>query len=321
MDLSLLIDNLTNPALLFFFLGIIAVKLKSDLEIPANSSKFISLYLLFSIGFKGGQELSHSPLNGEILFSLLFGVLLALVVPIYSFFILRKRIGVDNAGAIAAAYGSVSAVTFVTAISFLETQGMEFGGQMVAVMALMEAPSIIIGVLLMRLFRKRNSDNETSFKQVLRHAVTNGSVLLIIGSLIIGFLASEKQAEGIKPFTTDIFKGFLAVFLLDMGITSGKKLSSFLDQGWLPLLFALIMPIFNGCTVAIVSKVVTQSHGNQFLFAILAASASYIAVPAAMKLAAPKANPGLYIPMALAITFPLNITLGMPLYLSIIQAF
>jgi len=319
MDLSLLIENLTNPALLFFFLGILAVRLKSDLEIPSNSSKFISLYLLFSIGFKGGQELSHSPLNAEIFLSLLFGVFLALVVPIYSFFILKKRVGVDNAGAIAAAYGSVSAVTFVTSITFLETQGMTFGGQMVAVMALMEAPSIIIGVLLMRLFNNGHSA-ETSFKHVLRHAVTNGSVLLIIGSLIIGFLASEKQAQGIEPFTTDIFKGFLAVFLLDMGIVSGRKLSSFLDNGWFPLIFALVMPIFNGCWVAVASKIVTQSEANQFLFAILGASASYIAVPAAMKLAAPKANPGLYIPMALAITFPLNITLGMPLYLTIIRA-
>ncbi|OJJ23498.1 sodium-dependent bicarbonate transport family permease [marine bacterium AO1-C] len=319
MDLSLLIENLTNPALLFFFLGILAVRLKSDLEIPSNSSKFISLYLLFSIGFKGGQELSHSPLNAEIFLSLLFGVFLALVVPIYSFFILKKRVGGENAGAIAAAYGSVSAVTFVTSISFLETQGMTFGGQMVAVMALMEAPSIIIGVLLMRLFNNGHSA-ETSFKSVLRHAVTNGSVLLIIGSLVIGFLASEKQAQGIEPFTTDIFKGFLAVFLLDMGIVSGRKLSSFLDNGWFPVIFAIVMPIFNGCWVAVASKVVTQNEANQFLFAILGASASYIAVPAAMKLAAPKANPALYIPMALAITFPLNITLGMPLYLSIIRA-
>lgn len=320
MDLSLLIENLTNPALLFFFLGILAVRLKSDLEIPSNSAKFISLYLLFSIGFKGGQELSHSPLNAEIFLSLLFGVFLALVVPIYSFFILKKRVGVENAGAIAAAYGSVSAVTFVTSISFLETQGMTFGGQMVAVMALMEAPSIIIGVLLMRLF-SNGQKSHTSFKNVLRHAVTNGSVLLIIGSLVIGFLASEKQAEGIKPFTTDIFKGFLAVFLLDMGIVSGRRLSSFLDNGWFPLIFAMVMPIFNGCWVALVSGFITQNEGNQFLFSILAASASYIAVPAAMKLAAPKANPSLYIPMALAITFPLNITLGMPLYLTIIRAF
>ncbi len=320
MDLHLLLDNLTNPALLFFFLGIVAVRLKSDLEIPPNSSKFISLYLLFSIGFKGGQELSHSDLNMEILWSLLFGILLALTVPLYSFFILKKRVGVQNAGAIAAAYGSVSAVTFVTAISFLEIHNIEFNGHMVAVMALMEAPSIIIGVLLISLFDKENK-SKTSFGSVLKHSVTNGSVLLIIGSLIIGFVASDAQAEGIEPFTTDIFKGFLAVFLLDMGIVSGKKLSSFMKNGWFSFLFAIIVPLINGSLVAMLSKLVTDNTGNQFLFAILAASASYIAVPAAMKLAAPKANPSLYIPMALAITFPLNITLGMPLYISIIMAF
>jgi len=139
--------------------------------------------------------------------------------------------------------------------------------------------------------------------------------------LIIGFLANDAQAQGIEPFTTDIFKGFLAVFLLDMGITSGKKLASFLQNGWFALAFAIIVPLINGCVVAVISQWVTSSEGNQFLFAILAASASYIAVPAAMKLAAPKANPSLYLPMALAITFPLNITLGMPLYLSIIHAF
>jgi hypothetical protein len=144
MNIDLLIDNLSNPALLFFFLGIIAVQLKSDLEIPAQSSKFISLYLLFSIGFKGGQELSHSTINLEILWSLIFGIILATIIPCYTFFILKKRVSISNAGAIAAAYGSVSAVTFVTAVSFLEIHKMEFGGHMVAVMALMEAPSIII---------------------------------------------------------------------------------------------------------------------------------------------------------------------------------
>lgn len=320
MDITLLIDNLTNPALLFFFLGIVAVQLKSDLEIPASSSKFISLYLLFSIGFKGGQELAHSNIDMEILWSLLFGILLALVVPIYSFLILRKRVGVSNAAAIAAAYGSVSAVTFVTAVSFLEIVQIEFGGHMVAVMALMEAPSIIVGVVLFSLFEK-NETNQTPFSHILKHSVTNGSVLLILGSLIIGFIASDAQAEGIKPFTTDIFKGFLAVFLLDMGIVSGRKLSSFLENGWFTTLFALIVPFINGCLVAYISQFITQSEGNQLLFSILAASASYIAVPAAMKLAIPKANPSLYIPMALAVTFPFNITLGMPVYLYIIQNF
>lgn len=320
MDLHLLSDNLTNPALLFFFLGIIAVQLKSDLEIPPNSSKFISLYLLFSIGFKGGLELSHSNLNMEILWSLLFGIFLATTVPLYAFFILRKKFSVENSGAIAAAYGSVSAVTFVTAISFLEIEQIEFGGHMVAVMALMEAPSIIVGVLLMSLYQKNRPKNG-EIKKVLHHSVTNGSVLLILGSLVIGFLANDQQAEGITPFTTDIFKGFLAVFLLDMGITSGRKLNDFLKKGWFALLFALIVPIVNGILVAWFSQFITENEGNRFLFAILAASASYIAVPAAMRLAAPKANPSLYIPMALAITFPFNITIGMPLYMYIVQNF
>ncbi|GGG20177.1 sodium-dependent bicarbonate transport family permease [Dokdonia pacifica] len=319
MDLHLLFDNLTNPALLFFFLGIIAVQLKSDLSIPGNSSKFISLYLLLCIGFKGGQELAHSTFNNEILWSLLFGMLLAIVIPCYTFFILRKKFSLENSGAIAAAYGSVSAVTFVTTISFLEMEQIAFNGHMVAVMALMEAPSIMVGLLLITLFAKNKKEDSVPMKKVLHHALTNGSVLLIIGSLIIGFLTSDAQAEGIKPFTTDIFKGFLAVFLLDMGITSGRKLSDLIKKGWFALLFAIIIPIINGCAVAVISGWFIESEGNRLLFAILAASASYIAVPAAMKLAAPKANPSLYIPMALAITFPFNITLGMPLYLYIIQ--
>ena len=318
MDLHLLIDNLTNPALLFFFLGIFAVQVKSDLEIPQNSSKFISLYLLFAIGFKGGLELSHSPFNMEIVWSLIFGVVLAISVPIFAYFILRRKFSVENSGAIAAAYGSVSAVTFVTAISFLEMEQISFGGHMVAVMALMEAPSIIIGVLLMNLFRKEKKE-KGKLSKVLHHSITNGSVLLILGSLVIGFMASDHQAEGIKPFTTDIFKGFLAVFLLDMGITSGKKLADFLKKGWFAMVFSVGLPILNGCFVAWFSQFITESIGNRFLFAILAASASYIAVPAAMRIAAPKANPSLYLPMALGVTFPFNITLGMPLYLVIIQ--
>lgn len=320
MDLHLLVDNLTNPALLFFFLGIIAVQLKSDLEIPPNSSKFISLYLLFSIGFKGGQELSHSPYEPEILYSLIFGILLAIVVPIYTFFILKRAMSIPNSGAIAAAYGSVSAVTFVTAIAFLDMEQITYGGHMVAVMALMEAPSIVVGVLLMSLF-DRTSAEKVNMPSILRHSLTNGSVLLILGSLVIGLVASDAQAEGIKPFTTDIFKGFLAVFLLDMGISSGRKIGDFLKKGWFALMFAIIIPLINGSVTAALTSAFVESTGNRFLFAILAASASYIAVPAAMRIAAPKANPSLYLPMALAITFPFNITLGMPIYLWLIQLF
>jgi len=317
MNLDLLFDNLTNPALLFFLLGIIATRLKSDLEIPANTSKFISLYLLLSIGFKGGQELAHSHFTMEIIWAVLFGVLTASVIPVYCFFILKRKFSIENSGAIAAAYGSVSAVTFVTAVTFLEMQKYTFSGHMVAVMALMEAPAIIIGVILIKMYNKKEASS-TKISDVIKHSFTNGSVLLILGSLVIGFLASEQQAMGIKPFTTDIFKGFLAVFLLDMGIVSGRKLNDFIKSGWSTLVFAIVIPVINGVVVAYLSQIVTDDVGNRFIFAILGASASYIAVPAAMKIAAPKANPGLYLPMALAVTFPFNITFGMPIYLSII---
>ncbi len=317
MNTSLLIDNLTNPALLFFALGMLAVRLKSDLRIPPNSSKFISLYLLFSIGFKGGQELAHSNFTWQIIWAILFGILIASVIPVYSFYILKRKLNIEDSGAVAAAYGSVSAVTFVTAISFLELQNLTFSGHMVAVMALMEAPAIVIGVMLIRFYSEKE-ENSPKMKNVIGHAFSNGSVLLILGSLVIGLLASEKQALGIKPFTTDLFKGFLAIFLLDMGIVSGKKLHDFFKNGKFMTMFALFIPLINGCVVALLSAAITSDQGDRFIFAVLAASASYIAVPAAMKIAAPKANPGIFLPMALAITFPFNITIGLPIYLSII---
>ncbi|MEI6310930.1 MAG: sodium-dependent bicarbonate transport family permease [Bacteroidota bacterium] len=318
MNLNLLFENLSNPALLFFALGIIAVYLKSDLEIPEGSSKFISLYLLFSIGFKGGQELSHETFSIEILWSILFGISIALLIPLYTFFILKRKLNVWDAGAIAAAYGSVSAVTFVTAVSFLDSNHLALHGHMVAIMALMESPAIIIGLVLINLFQ-REETTTINKSSLIKHSLANGSVLLILGSLLIGFLANAKQAEGIKPFTNDLFKGFLAIFLLDMGITSGKKLKSFFSFGWFPVLFAIFIPLLNGCLFAILSKLVTDDVSNRFMFAVLAASASYIAVPAAMKINVPKANPGLYLPMALAVTFPINITIGMPLYFYVIQ--
>jgi hypothetical protein len=320
MNLEIFISNLTNPTLLFFVLGILAVKVKSDLEIPKNSAKFISLYLLFSIGFKGGQELSHSTFSIEIIASPLFGLVIASVIPLYTFFILKRKFTIYDSAAVAAAYGSVSAVTFVAASSFLEFQKIEFGGHMVAVMALMEAPAIIIGVFLLKKFTAKE-ENNSSFKSTIAHALTNGSVFLIIGSLIIGLIADEKQAEGIKPFTTDIFKGFLAIFLLEMGISSGKKLKSLYKYGWFSIVFAIVIPLINGIVFAYLSKFITADEGNRFMFAILASSASYIAVPAAMKLANPKADAGLYIPMALAITFPVNITIGMTIYELIIKTF
>lgn len=321
MNFNLLLENLTNPALLFFVLGIIAVYVKSDLEIPPSSSKFISLYLLFAIGFKGGQELSHESFTSEIGWSMLFGISISALIPLYTFFILKRKLSVFDAGAIAAAYGSVSAVTFVTAVSYLDSQQLALNGHMVAIMALMESPAIIIGLVLISLFNQDASTTKIKIPSVIKHSITNGSVLLILGSLVIGYFANAKQAEGIKPFTNDLFKGFLAIFLLDMGVTSGRKLKSFFSFGIFPLVFAILIPLFNGSLIAILSSCVTDDVTNRFIFAVLAASASYIAVPAAMKITVPQANPGLYLPMALAVSFPINITVGMPLYFLIVQHF
>ncbi len=319
MDFQILISNLTNPTLLFFVLGIFAVMLKSDLEIPESSSKFISLYLLFAIGFKGGQELAHSEFTAEIVYSLLFGVAIAALIPLYVFFVLKRKLAVSDAGAVAAAYGSVSAVTFVAAASFLESQKLEFGGHMVAVMALMESPAIIVGVLLLMSFDKED-ETPGKFRNVIGHSFTNGSVLMVLGSLVIGLIADSKQAEGIKPFTTDIFKGFLAIFLLDMGMVTARRFGTFRKYGVFVTIVAILLPALNGSVVAFAGKLVTADQGNRFIFAILAASASYIAVPAAMRLAAPKSDPRLYVPMALGVTFPFNITIGMPLYFAIVKA-
>ena len=320
MDYSLILSNLTNPTLLFFLLGVVAALIKSDLEIPAPSAKFISLYLLFSIGFKGGMELSHSGFGREVWISLLLAVVFATVVPIYSFFILRRKLDVFNAGAVAATYGSVSAVTFVTACSFLADKQVAFGGHMVACMALMESPAIIIGMILIRKYAQEPSGTtHHSFGHIVREAFSNGSVLMILGSLIIGLVADEKQAEGIKPFTSDIFKGFLAVFLLDMGITATKRIRTFRKGGLFLAAFGIIVPVLNACLAILAAHAAGISDGDTFLLAILVSSASYIAVPAALRLAVPQADPGYYIPMALAITFPFNIVVGIPLYYGLVS--
>jgi len=318
--MEILITNLTNPTLLFFLLGILAVIVKSDLEIPAQSVKFISLYLLFSIGFKGGQELASSPITSETLFAIAFGVLVSATIPIYVFYLMKRRLCVADAGAIAATYGSVSAVTFVSAVAFLDSIQVPVNGYMVAVMALMEAPAIIVAVILIGIYNDKN-DSAQSTITIVKHSFTNGSVLLILGSLLIGAIADIKQAEGIRPFTTDIFKGFLAIFLLDMGMVTARRISVFKGYGLFAAFMALLFPIVNGTCVAVLSRFVLTETGDRFIMALLASSASYIAVPAAMKLAAPKADPGLFIPMALGITFPFNITFGMPLYLALVRTF
>jgi hypothetical protein len=254
----------------------------------------------------------------EVLLSLGFGILISALIPLYTFLVLRWKLDVQNAAAVAASYGSVSAVTFVSAMAVMEMHNIACGGHMVAVMAMMEAPAIVVAVILMMRFDKENVGTH-SLAQTIKHSLTNGSVLLILGSLLIGYFADAKQAEGIRPFTTDIFKGFLALFLLEMGMVTARRFSAFKQYGWSMTLFGIVIPLVNGVTVAYLSQFVTTDVGNRFVFAVLAASASYIAVPAAMKMAAPKADPGLFVPMALGITFPVNLTIGMPLFLSIIS--
>jgi hypothetical protein len=321
MDTSVLVYNLTNPTLLFFILGVVAAILKSDLEVPPGSVKFISLYLLFSIGFRGGQELAHESFDTELYATLAFALGMAIVVPIYSFFLLKRKLNVYDAGAVAASYGSVSAVTFISAAAFLDNLKIHYGGHTVAAMALMEAPAIIIGLSLIGRFAPANTDNpsKSQLMKWVKESLTNGSVLMVMGSLIIGFVADSKQAEGIKPFTSDIFKGFLAVFLLDMGMLAARRFKAFMSYGLFVTAFGIIIPLINGLLAAWLSGMMGFEPGNRLMLSILGASASYIAVPAAMRFAVPQADPGLYIPMALGITFPFNITVGLPLYWAVIQ--
>lgn len=306
------IGNITNPIILFFVLGIIATRLKSSLTIPEQISKFLSLYLLFSIGFRGGVELAHQSFNLELFYFIILGLVLSFTIPIIAFKILKTKLNIFDSGAISASFGSVSAITFVTAVNFLETNKIPFSGYMVAVMALMEAPAIIMGVLLIRKYADKL--NKLNIKPILHEALTNGSVIMILGSLIIGFLSDAKQAESIKPFSSDIFKGFLALFLLDMGIVASKGLSQFKKSSLFLIGFGILFPITLSISTVLICKLIGLSLGNTILMAILAGSASYIAVPAAMRMAVPEADPGIYIPLALAITFPFNILFGIPLY-------
>ena len=246
-------------------------------------------------------------------------ILFSIITPLYTYFILRRKLDVYNAAAIAATYGSVSAVTFVTTCSFLADKQIPFGGHMVAAMALMEAPAIMVGMIMIRKFAKEKDKKPFSFGHLLRESFSNGSVLMVLGSLVIGLVADDKQAEGIKPFTSDIFKGFLAVFLLDMGITATKRIRAFTKGGWFLTAFAILIPVINGMIAILISAQLGIQEGNALLLAILASSASYIAVPAALRLTVPKADPGYYIPMALAITFPFNIVVGIPLYYSLLH--
>lgn len=319
MDLSNILQTFVTPPIPYFFLGLVAAFAKSDLEIPDSIAKFISMYLLMAIGFKGGVELHHSGLNSEVLAVLFFAVLMATLIPIYSFYILKKKLDVKNAAVIAACYGSVSAVTFITASGLLNELEIDFGGEMVAAMALMESPSIIVGVWLVNKYRTGDEhDHGHGWKEIIHEAFFNGSIFILIGSLLIGYFSNVKGMHVMEPFTGAIFKGMLAFFLIDMGVVAGKRFKGLTQAGYKVAFFAIWMPMLNALIGIGIAKMLGLSIGNAFMFTVLCASASYIAVPAAMRLAVPEANPGIYVPMTLAITFPFNVIIGLPLYLEII---
>ncbi|MBE9097100.1 sodium-dependent bicarbonate transport family permease [Tychonema sp. LEGE 07203] len=321
MDLSLVASNILNPPVLAFFMGMAAIFLKSDLEIPAPIPKLFSLYLLFAIGFKGGVELSKSGIDQQVALTILAAMLMSALVPVYTFFILRIKLDSYNAAAIAATYGSISAVTFITATSFLTAQGIDFDGYMVAALALMESPAIIVGLILVSVFGGEEEKREIVWSEVIKEAFLNSSVFLLIGSLIMGILTGEQGWEVLSPFTQDLFYGVLTFFLLDMGLVAASRIQDLQDAGIFLICFAILIPIANAAIGLVIAKSIGMEEGNSLLFSVLCASASYIAVPAAMRLTVPEANPSLYISTALAVTFPFNIIVGIPAYLYAINIF
>ncbi|MFM2159136.1 MAG: hypothetical protein RLZZ124_1610 [Cyanobacteriota bacterium] len=327
MDTSLVLQNLLSPPVLFFFLGVIAVLVGSDLEIPAPLPKLFSLYLLLAIGFKGGLELQHSGIGGPVLPTIAAAVAMSLLVPLYSFALLRLKLDGFNAAAIAATYGSISAVTFITAETFLETQNLPFDGFMVAALALMESPAIVVGLLLVRLtappqLQQRPGPQGMQWGAVLNEAMLNSSVFLLVGSLVIGYVvasSSPHSAEKMLPFTDKLFYGVLSFFLLDMGIVAAQRLGDLRRAGPFLIGFSVLMPLFNALAGALIARGLGLGPGNALLFVVLCASASYIAVPAAMRMTVPEANPSLYISTALGLTFPFNIIVGIPLYMALVN--
>lgn len=306
-------DNLLSPPILFFFLGMLAVAFRSDLEIPQPLPRLFSLYLLMAIGFKGGVELSHSAWDYEVFATLGAALAMAFATPMWVFFVLKRKLGVYDAAALAATYGSISAVTFITAGAYLDSLAVPYGGHMVASMALMESPAIIMGVLLVRTYTTQR-EGSMDWGMLIKEAFTNASVFLILGSMAIGWLTGESGKSRLEPFLYDIFTGMLAFFLLDMGLVAAKRLKALRNSGLGVIALGVVFPLVHAVLAIALAVALNFAYGDAFLFVVLCASASYIAVPAAVRIAIPEASPGLYVPMSLAITFPFNILVGLPLY-------
>ncbi|MFM7261704.1 MAG: sodium-dependent bicarbonate transport family permease [bacterium] len=308
-----------SPPVLFFVLGMIATLVRSNLRVPHAVTKLMSLYLLWAIGFTGGVKIAQSGFGRDAMVAIAIGMVLSAILPLAVFAILRKRVGIHDAAASAAAYGSVSAVTFLTASSVLDALGIGYGGHMVAVMALMESPAIVVSIILLRRAQRaepRSDGQNTGWGTLLHESFLNGPVLLLLGSLVIGLITRERGFEAFKPLCKDLFNGVLVFFLLDLGLLAAKRLRNFLARGWQLFAFGLVFPPVAGAIALVLAKFGGLGVGDATLLATLASSASYIAVPAAARIAIPKADPSVYIGLALAVTFPFNVIVGIPLYLA-----
>lgn len=299
--------TLLDPTILFFIFGILAASMGSTLEIPNQISKFLGLYLLMSLGLKGGYSLSQAGFTSEIVLVLVTGLLFSICFPIIGYYLLKKKLGSNGAAAVAATYGSVSAVTFVTATQYLEKMGIPFGGYMSAVLAVMEAPAIIVALMLAK------SKTNANIKEVIGESFKDGAPALLLASMFIAYVGGEAAHKALAPFNFDLFKGMLSLFLLDMGLTAARSFKD-LDKNFSIFAYGVLAPVSHAMIALLVCVMLHISLGNTILLMILASSASYIAVPAVLKTSLPDVNKALYIGMSLGITFPLNILIGIPLY-------
>lgn len=309
-----LVGNLMVPTILFFVLGLLAAVARSDLSIPEGAAKFMSLYLLLAIGFKGGHSLAKNGLDAEVLMALGAGLALSFGIPFIAYALLRAltRLNPLNAAAVAGHYGSISIVTFVAASSLLELTGIASDGYMVAVAAAMEVPAILSALWIAQRFGQEGATAHLPMRELF----ANGSIVLLTGAFAIGALTQDKGMQMIAPFVVTPFTGVLCLFLLDMGLTAGRSLLQ--NRHLLSVaLFALgfLMPVIGAALALGLGTMIGLQTGSLFLLMVLAASASYIAVPAAMKIALPRAEAGIYLTLSLGVTFPFNVTLGLPLYL------
>jgi len=307
-----------DPAILFFVFGMVAGLLKSNLDIPQPISRFLSLYLLMALGLKGGFALAKSGINAEVAIALCAALGLAFVIPAVAYGLLRRFLNGFDAAAVAATYGSVSAVTFITAVQHLDNQGVAYGGHMAAAMALMESPAIVMAVVLANYVRSQAASSgvpaQGSLHHVLRESLTDGAQLLLLGAMAIGMATGVSGEAVMKPFSVDLFKGMLAFFLLDMGLQAARNVGGLKGQSAWLFVYAVAAPLAHAGLALVLGWSLGMSPGNTALLMVLAASASYIAVPAVVRQTIPEANPSLYFGMSLGLTFPLNILLGIPLY-------